>query len=134
MANPAKRKVDGASSSPDDGTGDAAGPGPATSSDPSERSVPPKAKAVPPKAKAKARREEAVSARYTPSRPTAANRPPSPRWVPALMFGLWGAGVLVIILNYMEVLPGTADQGNGWYLVAGLVSILAGIMVATQYR
>jgi hypothetical protein len=50
------------------------------------------------------------------------------------MFGLWGAGLLVIILNYMELLPGTTGGGNGWYLVGGLVAILAGIMVATQYR
>ena len=54
--------------------------------------------------------------------------------MPILMFGLWAAGLLVIILNYMGVLPGAADGGNGWYLVAGLVSILGGIMVATQYR
>jgi hypothetical protein len=50
------------------------------------------------------------------------------------MFGAWGFGLLVIILNYMQVLPGTESGGNGWYLVAGLGSILAGIMVATQYR
>jgi hypothetical protein len=50
------------------------------------------------------------------------------------MFGLWGAGLLVIILNYMELLPGTEGGGNGWYLVGGLGAILAGIMVATQYR
>jgi LPXTG-motif cell wall-anchored protein len=50
------------------------------------------------------------------------------------MFALWALGLLLIVLNYMGVLPGTADGGNGWYLVAGLVSILAGIMVATQYR
>ena len=43
-------------------------------------------------------------------------------------------GLLVIVLNYMGVLPGSADGGNGWYLVGGLGSILAGIMVATQYR
>jgi uncharacterized membrane protein HdeD (DUF308 family) len=50
------------------------------------------------------------------------------------MFALWGLGLLLIVLNYMGVLPGASDGGNGWYLVAGLVSILAGIMVATQYR
>jgi uncharacterized membrane protein len=50
------------------------------------------------------------------------------------MFSLWGAGLLVIVLNYMSVLPGSQDGGNGWYLVGGLVAILAGIMVSTQYR
>lgn len=71
--------------------------------------------------------------RYTP--PTAtAKHGPSPRWVPITMFGLWGAGLLVIILNYMQVLPGSSDGGNGWYLVVGLVAILVGIMVSTRYR
>lgn len=59
---------------------------------------------------------------------------PSPRWVPILMFALWGLGLLVIILNYMQILPGAEDGGNGWYLVGGLASILGGIIVATQYH
>lgn len=71
--------------------------------------------------------------RYTP-RTATASKAPSPRWVPITMFSLWGAGLLVIILNYMSVLPGSQDGGNGWYLVGGLVAILAGIMVSTQYR
>jgi len=50
------------------------------------------------------------------------------------MFTLWILGLLMIVLNYMGLLPGAGDDGNGWYLVGGLVSILAGIMVATQYR
>lgn len=77
-------------------------------------------------------KEQSASGRYTP--PTAAaSRAPSPKWVPVTMFTLWGLGLLVIILNYMNVLPGS-DGGNGWYLVGGLVAILAGILVSTQYR
>jgi hypothetical protein len=34
----------------------------------------------------------------------------------------------------MQILPGAEDGGNGWYLVAGLASILGGIIVATQYH
>jgi hypothetical protein len=106
------------------------------------KSVPPvpgaKAKSVPPVAKKKAaavKKAEAapVSRRYTAPVPTA-KRGPSPRWVPALMFAFWGVGLLLIILNYMGVLPGSDNGGNGWYLVAGLGSILAGIITATQYR
>lgn len=127
MANPAKRKAD----DPQQPTGDA----PAGSSG---RVVPPKAKA---KAKASAKSASAsagagsgdAARRYTAPTARAARRP-SPRWVPVLMFALWAIGLLVIILNYMGVLPGAADGGNGWYLVAGLLSILGGIMVATQYR
>lgn len=142
MANPAKRKVtDEAASTPsgESTSADEASPvddpssvdEPAKVVPPKAKVVPPKAKVVPPKAKAKAKAAE--SSRVTP--PAAASRRvgPSPRWVPILMFALWGVGLLLIVLNYMGVLPG-AEDGNGWYLIAGLVSILAGIMVATQYR
>lgn len=113
MANPAKRKVSDADS------------GGSESSTASKRVTPPKAKA-----KAAA---QAGPTRYTAPTHQQRNRP-SPRWVPVLMFALWGLGLLVIVLNYMSVLPGGADGGNGWYLIAGLVSILGGIMVATQYH
>jgi hypothetical protein len=74
------------------------------------------------------------------SRPTASTRytPPVPRqvksspiWVPILMFALLGAGMLVILANYLGVLPG--DTSNA-YLGIGLALICAGILVATQYR
>ncbi len=94
---------------------------------------PAKTKVVPPKAKAKAKADAATNVRYTPPTPQV-RRGPSPRWVPILMFALWGIGLLVIILNYMGVLPGGGEDGSGWYLIAGLVSILGGIMVATQYH
>jgi hypothetical protein len=125
MANPAKRK---ASDDPSQGKDPAAaGSSSSTTSKP--------AKVVPPKAKAKAASgPEVVSTRHTPAKTTGKHVGPSPRWVPVLMFALWGVGLLLIILNYMGVLPGAEDGGNGWYLVGGLVSILAGIMVATQYR
>lgn len=94
----------------------------------------PEPKPVPPKAKAKAAAaQRSAPTRYTPPAPTGAHGP-SPRWVAVAMFALWIVGLLVIVLNYMSVLPGTGDESNGWYLVAGLVSILAGIMVATRYR
>jgi hypothetical protein len=105
MAKPAKRRVSG---------------DPSSSTTTSKRVTPPKVKDDGP-------------GRYTPPR-TGGGKGPSPRWVPILMFALWGAGLLLIILNYMGVLPGSADGGNGWYLVGGLGAILAGIMVATQYR
>ena len=101
--------------------------------------------AKPAKRKVEGSSTEVASKRVTPAgldgrggrytAPTAAARKaPSPRWVPVLMFGLWGLGLLLIVLNYMGVLPGSSDGGNGWYLVGGLGAILAGIMVATQYR
>jgi hypothetical protein len=56
----------------------------------------------------------------------------SPPWVPVLMFVLLGLGVVVIVLNYVGVLlPGATDN---WYLLAGLVLILGGIITATQWH
>jgi hypothetical protein len=52
--------------------------------------------------------------------------------VPVLMFTLLGLGVVIILLNYIDVLlPGATSNGC---LLAGLVLILAGIVTATQYR
>lgn len=57
--------------------------------------------------------------------------PPSPVWVPALMFGLLALGVVLILANYtIEIL----GMPNNWYLLAGLGMVLGGIIAATQYR
>jgi hypothetical protein len=73
-----------------------------------------------------------ASSRYTPPVPVRAKGGPSGRWVPITMFTLLGAGVLMIVINYMSVLlPGAPSN---WYIVGGLGLILAGIMVATQWR
>lgn len=56
---------------------------------------------------------------------------PSPTWYVALMFGLMAVGGLIIILNYMGVLPGGTDS---WYLIAGLVGIAAGFGMTLNYR
>ena len=71
------------------------------------------------------------SARYTPP-VTRKQDMPSPMWVPVLMFALLGLGILVIVLNYVSLLPG--GEVNNWYLVMGLVLILGGIITATQFR
>ena len=55
----------------------------------------------------------------------------SPPWVPVLMFALLGIGCVMIMLNYLEILPGAASN---WYLVGGLAFILGGIATATQFR
>ncbi len=69
-------------------------------------------------------------AAYEP--PSARKIQPSPVWVPVLMFGLLALGIIVIVLNYVEVLlPGAPT--NTWLLI-GLGAILGGIITATQYR
>lgn len=47
------------------------------------------------------------------------------------MFALLGGGIVVIVANYLGLLPGGAQNRN---LLIGLVEISAGFMVATQYR
>ena len=69
-----------------------------------------------------------TSGRYTPPTPHALGE--SPPWVPVLMFLLLGVGTLLILLNYVSILWDTSN----WVLVGGLVLILLGIVVATQYR
>jgi hypothetical protein len=55
----------------------------------------------------------------------------SPAWIPVLMFSLLALGTIMIITNYVALLPGGTDN---WYLVGGLGLILAGIITATQYH
>jgi hypothetical protein len=69
------------------------------------------------------------SGRYTPPVPRTVRK--SPRWHGALVLFLLVAGVLCIILNYITVLPGSV---SAWYLVAGLVVIFLGFVMATRYR
>lgn len=66
----------------------------------------------------------------TVSHTGAESMPPSPMWVPILMFGLLGAGVATIIVNYV----GSFWNTSNIVLLAGLGMILAGIVTATQYR
>ncbi len=71
------------------------------------------------------------SKRYTPPGERSEHLPPSPRWVPVLMFALLGLGGLVIIVNYLGMLP---DGTKQLYTFGGLGLILGGIITATQYR
>ncbi len=55
----------------------------------------------------------------------------SPWWVPAIMLGFFGLGVLAIVLNYLSLMP--ASPSN-WYLLGGLGCIIAGFVAATRYH
>lgn len=69
------------------------------------------------------------SGRYTPPVPRTVRR--SPAWYGPLVLLLLVAGVLLIILNYMTVLPGSV---SAWYLVAGIASMFVGFVAATRYH
>ena len=56
---------------------------------------------------------------------------PSPRWYAPLMFSMMAAGVVVIMLNYMGILPG-GHQHN--FLFIGMGSIAVGFLMALRYR
>jgi hypothetical protein len=70
-----------------------------------------------------------ASSRYTPPVPKSVKV--SPRWLPVLILTLLVVGILMIIINYLGVLPGGASN---WYLLIGLALIAAGFIAATQYR
>ncbi|HEX2851133.1 MAG TPA: cell division protein CrgA [Acidimicrobiales bacterium] len=55
----------------------------------------------------------------------------SPIWVPIAMGSLLAIGMLVIVLNYIGLLPAAP---NNWYLLGGLGLITAGFIVATRWR
>ncbi len=69
-----------------------------------------------------------ISPRNTPAQDA---YKPSPSWVPILMGLLLVLGVLMILLNYVDLLPGAPSN---WYLLGGLGLVLGGIVTATQYR
>ena len=138
MAKPTKRRVEGEHSRRVTPKAGAARPAQAPSASgrgdaPAADQKPSKPGTVASEATRRSKRvtDHAESRRYTP--PSHADMP-SPWWVPAMMWTFIGAGGLAIILNYAEILPGTSNGANGWYLIGGLVAILAGIMTATQYR
>lgn len=78
---------------------------------------------------ASASHAQEASSRYTPPIPRDVRV--SPTWVPVLMFTLLAAGALMIVLNYLELLPSSTSN---YYLLGGLALILGGIVTATQYH
>ena len=67
--------------------------------------------------------------RYTP--PPAKKAPPSPLWYAVAITTLLVLGLLVVVTNYLGILPGEAENR---YLILGLVLISSGFMMATGYR
>lgn len=70
------------------------------------------------------------TARYTP--PIPKSEKVSPIWVPIVMFASLGLGMLVILANYVSLLPG--GEPSNMYLLLGLVLITVGFITATKYH
>lgn len=67
--------------------------------------------------------------RVTARRPVGSDH--SPHWYGWLLIDLLIFGMLVITLNYLQVLPGATSS---WYLVIGLISMFSAFYLATRYR
>jgi hypothetical protein len=70
-----------------------------------------------------------ASGKVTRRRPVSADR--SPHWYGWLLVDLLVFGMMVIVLNYLQVLPGSASP---WYLALGLVTMFTGFYLATRYK
>ena len=68
--------------------------------------------------------------RYTPPPPKKA--PPSKLWVPVGAVTFLATGLLVVVTNYLNLLPGTDTENR--YLLLGIILIAGGFMLATNYR
>ena len=78
----------------------------------------------------KRRKPPPKPSRYTPPKPKTAKR--SALWVPVTMFTALGLGMIVILGNYLQLLPGgTARNG---YLFIGLGLLVGGFVLSTQLR
>jgi hypothetical protein len=79
------------------------------------------------------KRKSAANRRPTPPKRVdpVQEKGPSPTWYVVLMFGLMGLGVLIILSNYITLLPGSPT--NTWLLV-GLAGIAGGFGMTLNYR
>jgi len=75
-------------------------------------------------------RAQPGSKRYTPPTPKTVKH--SPLWVPVAMFTALGCGLVVIMLNYLGLLPGGDAQNSD--LLLGLGLMIVGFVLSTQYR
>jgi hypothetical protein len=64
-------------------------------------------------------------------RPETGHKKHSPLWWGTAILQLLAFGMLVLTLNYLQVLPGSTSS---WYLGLGLVSLMAAFYMATVYR
>jgi len=69
--------------------------------------------------------------RFTP--PPKPKPKPSPRWVPVLMLALGGAGVLILVLYYLGLLPGSGGSPL-WGLLSGFALIAGGFFTGVFWR
>lgn len=82
----------------------------------------------------KSKGRKKANKRPTPpsTKPTAVDeKGPSPMWYVVTMFGLMGLGLVLILANYIGLLPGGT---NNSYLITGLAGIGIGFAMTMNYR
>ena len=70
-----------------------------------------------------------VNKRYTAPIPKSVRH--SPPWFGPVLLILLVLGLLLIVGNYVGIMP---DSPSNWYLIGGLFGIVVGAMMATQYH
>jgi hypothetical protein len=68
--------------------------------------------------------------RYTPPPPKKA--PPSKLWVPTAAVALLATGLVVVVTNYLNLLPGVETENR--YLLLGILLISLGFLALTGWR
>jgi hypothetical protein len=74
------------------------------------------------------------SKRRTYQAPPKKKPKPSPRWFGMAILAALFAGVIIIVLNYLGLMPGTQGVASNLWLFAGLGLIAVGFLAATQWR
>ena len=84
--------------------------------------------------RSKGRQKQKSSRRpYVPT-PQRKKRKSSPRWYGVAILSVMGVGVLMIVLNYIGLMPLTGGQASNLWLWVGLGLIALGFVGATQWR
>ncbi|MFZ2056657.1 MAG: cell division protein CrgA [Acidimicrobiales bacterium] len=95
----------------------------------SGRATPTSGRAMPTSGRTTPPKSRDVNKRYTAPIPKSVRH--SPGWYGPLLLVLLVAGLLVIVGNYVGIMPGGTSN---WYLVGGLAGIVVGAMMATRYH
>ena len=83
-----------------------------------------------PVSKKRVKNSQATQSKKLSSQPFG-DKGPSSRSYVIIMTALMGLGVLLIVLNYLTLLPGSVSR---WYLWSGLGLIGIGFIMTTEYR
>ena len=79
----------------------------------------------------KGRQKRQVRRYRAPAQQSKTKHKASPRWYGPLLIALMAAGVLVIVLNYIGLIPGTDSTADPLYLWVGLGLIGLGFVGTT---